>query len=145
MYHLRIIAEVVCSVSFHLANLYCGRVVHATKLIHQPNRPFIIPSSVPDATPYNPTLNAKHETQKYRCLVNLSYKCLVAPQHAVDQVAQRAPKVLSAGKVVLVDEEHVLLEAGVQMRLQAKLTDDRVVVAVDMGVNTVHALEDLSD
>ena len=46
---------------------------------------------------------------------------------------------------MLIDEEHVLLEAGVQMRLQAKLPDDRVVVAVYMGVDSVHALEDLSN
>ena len=46
---------------------------------------------------------------------------------------------------MLVDEQHILLEAGVQMRFQAKLTDDRVVVAVDVCVDTVHALEYLSN
>lgn len=46
---------------------------------------------------------------------------------------------------MLINEEYILLEAGVQVRLQAKLTDDRVVVAVDMGVDTVHALEYLSN
>lgn len=68
----------------------------------------------------------------------------VAPQHAVDQVAQRAPVVLPAGKVVLVDEEHVLLEAGVEVRLEPELADHGVVVAVDVGVDAVHALEDLA-
>jgi hypothetical protein len=46
---------------------------------------------------------------------------------------------------VLIDEEHILLEAGIEVRLQAKLSDDGVVVAVDMGVDTVHALEDLAN
>lgn len=31
------------------------------------------------------------------------------------------------------------------MSLKTKLADDRVVVAVDVGVHTIHALEDLSD
>ena len=45
---------------------------------------------------------------------------------------------------MLVDEQHVLLEAGVQVRLKAELADDRVVVAVDVRVDAVHALEDLA-
>lgn len=46
---------------------------------------------------------------------------------------------------MLVDEEHVLLEAGVEVGLEAELADDGVVVAVDVGVDAVHALEDLAD
>lgn len=46
---------------------------------------------------------------------------------------------------MLVDEEHILLEAGVEVGLEAELTDDGVVVAVDVGVDAVHALEDLAD
>lgn len=46
---------------------------------------------------------------------------------------------------MLVDEEHVLLEASVEMRLQAELSDDGVVVAVDVSVDAIHALEDLTD
>lgn len=45
---------------------------------------------------------------------------------------------------MLVDEEHVLLETRVQVWFKAKLVDDGVMVAVDMGVDTVHALEDLA-
>lgn len=71
-------------------------------------------------------------------------RCSVAPQHAVHQVAKRAPKVFAARQIVLIDKEHILLEAGVQVWLQPKLADDGVVVAVDVGVDTVHALEDLA-
>lgn len=46
---------------------------------------------------------------------------------------------------MLVDEQHVLLEAGVEMGLQAKLTDDWVVMAVNVGVDAIHALEDLAN
>lgn len=46
---------------------------------------------------------------------------------------------------MLVDEEDVLLEGGVEVRLEAELADDGVVVAVDVGVDAVHALEDLAD
>lgn len=45
---------------------------------------------------------------------------------------------------MLVDEQHVLLEAGVEVRLEAKLADYGVMVAVDVGVDAVHALEDLA-
>lgn len=70
---------------------------------------------------------------------------LVAPQHAVHQVPQRTPEVLPSRKVVLIDEQDILLEAGVEVRLEAELTDDGVMVAVDVGVDAVHALEDLAD
>lgn len=46
---------------------------------------------------------------------------------------------------MLIDEQHVMLEACVQMGFKTQLDDDRVVVTVDVGVNTVEALEDLAD
>ena len=46
---------------------------------------------------------------------------------------------------MLVDEQDVLLEAGVEVGLEAQLADDGVVMAVDVGVDAVHALEDLAD
>lgn len=97
-----------------------------------------------------PNDHSSNERRRYRsqldhnsltCL-SLQGTYLVALQHAVDQVTQWAPKVLSASKVMLVNEENVVLEAGVKMRLKTQLTDDRVVVAVDVCVNTVHSLED---
>lgn len=38
---------------------------------------------------------------------------------------------------MLVDKEHVVLEAGVQVRLEAQVHDNRVVVAVDVRVHPV--------
>lgn len=75
----------------------------------------------------------------------LARRYLITTQHAVHQVTQWAPEVLASGKIVLIDEEDVLLEARVEMGLQAKLADDGVVMAVDVGVDAVHALEDLAD
>jgi hypothetical protein len=46
---------------------------------------------------------------------------------------------------VLINEENILLEAGIEMRLQAELTNDWVVMTVDVCVDTVHPLEDLAD
>ena len=46
---------------------------------------------------------------------------------------------------MLVDEENVVLEARVEMRLQSKLDDDRVVVAVDVSVDAVEALEHVAN
>lgn len=46
---------------------------------------------------------------------------------------------------MLVNKQNVLLEACVQMWLEAELTDYGVVVAVNVCVDAVHALEDLTD
>lgn len=46
---------------------------------------------------------------------------------------------------MLIDKENIMLEAGVEMGLEAELTDDGIVVAVDMSVDTVHAFEYLAD
>lgn len=46
---------------------------------------------------------------------------------------------------MLIDKKHILLEAGVEMRLQPQLPDYRIVVAVDVRVHTVHSLEDLTN
>jgi hypothetical protein len=83
--------------------------------------------------------------QVYAIRVFIHENTLVALQHALNQVAQGSPVILAAGEVVLVDEEDVLLEAGVEVGLEAELADDGVVVAVNVGVDAVHALEDLAD
>lgn len=72
-------------------------------------------------------------------------QCLVALEHAVHKITQRAPVVSAACQAVLINEEHILLEASVQVRLQAQLPNYGVVVAVDVGVYSVHALENLAD
>jgi hypothetical protein len=69
----------------------------------------------------------------------------IASEHAVDKISQWAPVILSTGKTVLVDEKDVVLEASVEMGFETELADDWVVVAVDVGVNTIHSLEDLTD
>lgn len=46
---------------------------------------------------------------------------------------------------MLIHKQHVMLEACIQVRFEAKVDDDRIVVAVDMGVHAVHALEDLEE
>ena len=54
---------------------------------------------------------------------------LIASQHALDQISERAPEILAGGEVVLVDEQDVLLEGGVEVGLEAELADDGDVVA----------------
>lgn len=46
---------------------------------------------------------------------------------------------------MLIDEENVVLEAGIQMRLEAQVDDDWVVVTVDVSVDTVEAFEHLPE
>lgn len=76
--------------------------------------------------------------------MSINASCSIALQHAVHEVAQGSPVISSTRQTVLVDEEHVLLEACVQVRLKTELPDDGVVVAVDVSVDAVHALEDLA-
>lgn len=46
---------------------------------------------------------------------------------------------------MLIDEQHIMLEARIEMGFQAQLNNDGVVMAVDVCVDTVEALEDVSE
>lgn len=71
---------------------------------------------------------------------------LVASQHTLHEITQWPPKVLApVGQAVLVDEQHVVFEASIEVGLQTELNDDRIVVAVDMCVDAVQALEHIAD
>lgn len=72
-------------------------------------------------------------------------KKLITLQHTLHQIAQRTPKVLSAGQVVLINEQHVMLERSIEMRLKPQFEDDVVMVAVDMRIDAIEAFEHLSD
>lgn len=70
---------------------------------------------------------------------------LVTAQHTVHQITQRPPVVLPARQFVLVDKQDVMLEAGVQVWLETEMYHNWVVMAVDVGVDSVQTLEDLSE
>ena len=46
---------------------------------------------------------------------------------------------------MLVNEQNVVLKACIEVSLEAQFANDWIVVAVDVGVNTIHSLEDLPD
>ena len=46
---------------------------------------------------------------------------------------------------MLVNEQDIMLEAGVEVWLETKMNDDWVVVTVDVGVDSVQTLEDLAN
>jgi hypothetical protein len=75
------------------------------------------------------------------------HQCLssVAPEHTVDKVSQWAPEILSTSKAMLIDKQDVVLEACIKVSLEAEFANDGVMVAVDVGVDTIHALEYLSN
>lgn len=66
-------------------------------------------------------------------------------QHALHKLTKWAPVVLPRSQLMLIDEQHVVLEAGVEMWFQSELEDDWVVMAVDVGVDSVQTLEHLAD
>lgn len=101
----------------------------------------------PDATAAKQeSTDANAKKKKNQAQLLYSDPCIsVALKHAVYQISQWAPVVAPAGEAMLVDKEDVLLEAGVKMWLEAELADNGVVMAVDVCVDAVHALEYLSD
>lgn len=46
---------------------------------------------------------------------------------------------------MFVDEQDVVLEARVQVWFETELDNDRIVVAVDMGIDAVEAFEELPE
>jgi hypothetical protein len=46
---------------------------------------------------------------------------------------------------MLIHKQYVVLETCIQMRFETKVDDDWVVVAVDMGIDAIHAFEDLKE
>ena len=72
--------------------------------------------------------------------------CSITSQHALDKLSER-PKPLGflapllIRQIELLDEQHKVLEASVEMRLQSESTHNTVVMAVDVGVDTVQPLE----
>lgn len=46
---------------------------------------------------------------------------------------------------MLIDKQDIVFEASVEVRLKTEVHDYRVVVAVNMSVNTIQALEDLTN
>jgi len=46
---------------------------------------------------------------------------------------------------MLVDEQNIVLEACIEMSLKTKLTNDWIVMAIDVSVDSVHSLEYLSN
>jgi hypothetical protein len=46
---------------------------------------------------------------------------------------------------MLIYKQYVMLEARIQVWLEAKVDDDRIVVTVDMGIDAIHAFEDLEE
>lgn len=76
-------------------------------------------------------------------LERLVWPVSVALNHLLREIVQRTIKVLATSQFVLVDEQNVLLETRVEVGLQSKLSDNCVVVAVDVGINAIHALKDL--
>ena len=46
---------------------------------------------------------------------------------------------------MLIHKQNVMLEARIQVRFEAEVDNDRVVVTIDMGIDAIHAFEDLEE
>lgn len=64
-------------------------------------------------------------------------------QHAIYQIPERTPVVFPTTflQPKLIDEKHVMLETGVQMRFQSQVHDYRIMMAVDMCIHSIQAFE----
>lgn len=69
----------------------------------------------------------------------------IALQHALNKVTKWSPEILACTReTVFINKQDVMLEAGVQMRFEAQLNDDGVVMTVDVRIDTIESLEDVS-
>ena len=62
---------------------------------------------------------------------------LITAQHAVHKISERAPVIFTAGQVMLVYKQDVMLEASIQVRFKSEMHDHRVVMAIDVSVYSV--------
>ena len=72
--------------------------------------------------------------------------CSITPQHALDKLSERTEPLglltsLLIRQIELLNEQHKVLESSVEMSLQSESTHNTVVMAVDVGVDTVQPLE----
>jgi hypothetical protein len=70
---------------------------------------------------------------------------LVGSEHALDQIHKRPIEILATCQAVFINKQHIVFETGVEMRLEAQLDDDRVMVTVDMGIDSIHSFEELTN
>ncbi len=72
---------------------------------------------------------------------------LITPQHTLHQIPQRAPEILARSlvKPVLIHKQYIMLEARVEMWLKSQMDNDRIVMAIDVCVDPVEALEELAE
>jgi len=69
----------------------------------------------------------------------------ITPKHVLHQIPERAPEVFATCEVMLVNEQDVVLEAGIKMWLQPEVDNYWVVVAIDVRVDSVESLEELAN
>lgn len=69
----------------------------------------------------------------------------ITSEHTFHKIAEWSPEVFTTGKTMLVNEENIVLKAGIEMSLQPKFTNHRVVMTVYVCINPVHPLEYLTD
>lgn len=89
------------------------------------------------------TSHALRRDQENRLTCRTSASSVTA-QHAVHQVAQRPPIILPTRQLVLIDEEDIVFETSVQVGFEAQVHHDGVVMTINVGVDAVQTLEDLS-
>lgn len=77
--------------------------------------------------------NGRGDQMRIEILSTLS----IATQHAIHQIPQRAPEILPARQFVLINEQDVVLEAGVEVRFETEVHYHWVMVAINVGVDTI--------
>ena len=132
----------------HLVRPIRNRSIHAPlQVSHQRQRNAHQPEPTPIKRLHHPPIaNLDHFYRRPAHPLRENGQSL-ALQHAIHHFRQRTPVVLPATffELMFIDEQDVVLEACVEMWLEAELHDDGVVVAVDVGVDAVQAFEDLLD
>src|SRR5271169_2755382 len=80
-------------------------------------------------------------------LASVCFLILITLQHTVYQIPKWTPVIFTPTLLqsMLIHKENIVLEARIQVWLEPQMDHDVVVMAIDVGIDTVEALEKLAD
>lgn len=91
------------------------------------------------------TPSRKGEKPNSELKKSLSSELIIGPENRLNHVRQRPIKVFPRLEVELFDEQNVVLETGVHVRIEPQCHNDGIVVAVDVRIDTKEAFDKLAD
>lgn len=111
---------------------------HKTRILQQePSAPRSLPNPHLGVIYHTPMTRYKKKglARNYYRTKQKQPSLIISPQNCFHHIRQWPVKVLARLKIELFNEQYVMLEARVHMRVKTKRHDNRVVVAIDVRVH----------